>query len=80
MKGRSMSMEVKRDLRNSIILSTVAYGSEVWERNEAEQTKIRAVEMSYLTAASGISVLDRMRNKEVYEICRMALNARGKNG
>ncbi len=30
MRGRNVSMEVKRDLRNSILLLTLVYGSEMW--------------------------------------------------
>ncbi len=30
MKGRSVSMEVKRGLRNIILLPTLMYGSETW--------------------------------------------------
>ncbi len=34
MKGRNVSMEVKRGLRNSILLATLMYGSEtgMWNR------------------------------------------------
>ena len=31
MRGRKVSMEVKRDLRNSILLFTLMYGSETWD-------------------------------------------------
>ena len=30
MKGRNVSMEVKKGLRNSILLPTLTYGSEMW--------------------------------------------------
>lgn len=50
-------MEVKRDPRKSIILPTLTHGCEVWKWNEAEQAKIRGMEMSYLRAASGILYL-----------------------
>ncbi len=33
MKGRTMSMDVKRGLRNSILLPTLTYGSENWTWN-----------------------------------------------
>ncbi len=48
MKGRNVSMEVKRDIRNSIILPTMSYTSETWTWNAAQQSRIRAVEMSYM--------------------------------
>ena len=37
MKGRSVSMDVKRGLRNSIVLPTLTYGSETWTWNAAQQ-------------------------------------------
>ncbi len=37
MKGRSVSMEVKRCLRNSILLPTLTYGSETRMWNRAQQ-------------------------------------------
>ena len=57
LNGRGMSMEVKRYLRNSIVVPMLAYGSEVWKWNGAEQSKIRAVEMMYLRAVIGVTVL-----------------------
>ena len=34
---RNVSMEVKRGLRNSIVLPTLMYGSETWIHNRAQQ-------------------------------------------
>ena len=51
MKGRNVSMELKRGLRNSILLSTLKYGSEIW----GQQSRVRAVEMSYLRGACGVT-------------------------
>ncbi len=33
MRGRNVSMEVKKGLRNSVLLPTLIYGSETWTRN-----------------------------------------------
>ncbi len=46
-KGRNVSKDVKRGLRNSILLPTLTYGSENWTWNGAQQSRVRAVEMSY---------------------------------
>ncbi len=48
MKGRNVSMDVKRGLRNSILLPTLTYGSEHCTRNCAQQLRVHAVEMIYL--------------------------------
>ncbi len=39
MKGRSVSMEVKRDLRNTVIVPTLTYASETWVWNESQRSK-----------------------------------------
>ena len=78
-RGRSMSVGVKKDLRNSIILPTLTYGSEVWKWNAAQQSQIRAVEMTYLRGALGRTRWDRMRNQDVYESFGMSEKAMGVN-
>ncbi len=54
MKRRNVSMDVKRGLRNSILLPTLTYGSENWAWNGAQQSRVRAVEISYLRGACGV--------------------------
>ncbi len=54
MKGRKVSMEVKRGLRKSVLLPTLKYGSETWTWNRAQQLRVHAVEMSYLRGACGM--------------------------
>ncbi len=53
MKGWNVSMDVKRSPRNLILLPTLTYGSENWTWNGAQQSIVRAVEMSYLRGACG---------------------------
>ncbi len=71
MKGRNVSMEVKRGLINSILLPTLTYGSENWTWNGAQQSKVRDVEMSYLRGACGVSRWDGLSNESVNERCGM---------
>ncbi len=54
-KGRNVRMAVKRRIRNSVILPTLSYTSETWTWNAAQQSRIRAIERSYLRGASGVS-------------------------
>ncbi|KAK3893161.1 hypothetical protein Pcinc_003002 [Petrolisthes cinctipes] len=77
MKGRSVSMEVKRGLRNSIILPTLTYASETWTWNRVHQSRIGAVEMSYLKGACGLTRWDGESNESVYERCGMSEKAIG---
>ena len=71
-RGRSLSIEVKKNLRESIVLPTLSYGSEMWKWNTSDQSKIRAVEMTYLRAGVGVTRMDRISNEEVYERYGMA--------
>ena len=57
----------------------MTYGNEVWTWNESEQSKIQAVEMSYLRAASGRHRMERVGNREVYENFGMEEKAEGIN-
>ncbi len=67
MNGRSVSMdEVKRDLRNTIIVPTLTHASETWAWNESQRYR-QAVEMSYLRSAYGVSRMDGKCNESVYE-------------
>ncbi len=66
MKGRNVSMDEKRGLRNSILLPTLTYGSENWTWNGTQQSRDRAVEMSYLRGACGVSRWDGLNNESVY--------------
>ncbi len=52
MNGRNVSTDVKRGLRKSIILPTLTYGSENWTWHRAQQSRVCAVEMSYLRGAA----------------------------
>ncbi len=63
MKGRNVSMGVNRGMRNSIILPTLAYGSENWTWSRAQQSRVCAVEMSYLRGACGVNRWDGVSNE-----------------
>ncbi len=79
MKGRSVSMEVKRGLRNSILMSTLIYGSETWTWNRAHQSRVCVVEMSYLRGACAVTRWFGESNESIYERCGMGSHANGVN-
>ena len=72
-----MSMEVKRDLRNCILQPKLTYGSETWTWNRAQQSRVCAVERSYLRGASDVTRWEDESNESVYERCSMGLYANG---
>ncbi len=75
-----MSIEVKRALRNSILLPTLTYESrETWTWNRAQQSRVRAVEMSHLSGACRMTRCDGERNESMYERCGMGNHANGMN-
>ncbi len=76
--GRSVSKEVERDLRNTIIVPTLTYASETWTRNENQRSRLQAVEMSYLKSTCGVRRMDGMSNESVYEHFGMCHRGEGK--
>ncbi len=66
-----MCLDVKRGLRNSILVPTLLYGLENWTWNGAQQSRVHPVEMSYLRGACGVSNWDGLSNECMYERCGM---------
>ncbi len=54
MRGRKVSLDVKRGLKNSILLRTLTYGSENRTWTGAHPLGVRALDMSYPRGACGI--------------------------
>ncbi len=77
MNGRSVSMEVKRDLRNTIIVQPshmqMKHGPGIKVR-----FRVQAVKRSYLRSACGGSGMDGMSNESVYERFGMCQMGEGK--
>ncbi len=71
MKGRNVSIDVKRGLRNTILLPTLTYGLENWTWNGAQQLRVHTVKMSYLRGVCEVNRWDRVSNESVYERCGM---------
>ncbi len=78
MDGRSVSMEVKMDLRNTVIVPTLTYASETWAWNESQRSGVQAVEMSYVRSACCMSRMDGMSNESVCERFGMCHVGEGK--
>ncbi len=66
MKGRTVSIEVKKGLRDGIIVREVTYASETWVWNERQRSRIQAVEMSYLRNACRVRRMYGESNESVY--------------
>ncbi len=57
LKGRSVTVGVKRDLRNTVIVPTLTFASETWAWNESQRSRVQAVEIIYLSAC-GVNRMD----------------------
>ena len=77
MRGRSVSVDVKRGIRDCVLLPALTYGGETWNWKAADESRIRAVEMSYLRGACRGYGPDRMSNEEVYERFEMGEKSAG---
>ncbi len=67
MNGRSVNMEARRDLRNSVIVPMLTYAGKTWAWNKNQISRVQAVEMSYLRSACGASRMDGLSNERVHE-------------
>ncbi len=78
-RERTVSREVKKALRDNIIVPTVAYASETWVWNQSQRSKIQAAEMSNLRDGCGVSRMDEESNENVYRKFGMSSRGEGMN-
>ena len=64
-KVRSVSMEVKRAMYESILVPTVLYGAECWTMKAEDRRRVNVLEMSCLRSMCGVTRWDRVRNEEI---------------
>ena len=65
--GRSVSLRVKRELYERIVVPTVMYGSESWGMKAEERNKLDVAEMKCLRNMCRVTRMDRLRNEVVRE-------------
>ena len=75
MKERTVSNDVKKGLRDGIVVPTLTYASETWVWNESQRSRIQAVEMSFLRGACGVRRMNGDSNERVYE--RFGMSSKG---
>ncbi len=75
MRERTESREVKKALRDSIIVPTVAYACETWVWNHSQRLKIQAVEINYLRGGCGVNRMDGESNEYLYR--KSGMSGRG---
>ncbi len=77
MKGRTVSMDVKKGLRDGITVPTITCASMTWVWNERQRSRIQAVEMSYLRSAWEVQKMDGESNESVYNRSGMSSKGEG---
>ena len=65
--SRSVTVSVKRELYERVVVPTIMYGSESWGMKVTERNKLDVSEMKCLRSICGVSRLDRLRNDVVRE-------------
>lgn len=70
-------MEVKRDLRNCILLPLLTYKSEAKMWNRAQESRVHAVDMCNLRGAYGVLRWDGENTENIYEIFGMGTCTNG---
>ncbi len=78
-KERNVSMEVKKGIRNSVILPTLSCASETWKWRAAQQSRLRALEISYMRGVCSVSRWDGESNEDMYGRFGMSEAAVGMN-
>ncbi len=68
MKERTVSKEIKKELRNSIIIPTVTYEIETWKWNKCKRSTIQVFKMNYLRSGCGVNKMGGESNENVLYI------------
>ena len=64
-KCKSLRMDAKKKLYESIAVSTALYGAETWNTGARDRRKLNVVEMRCLRSMCGVTRRDRIRNEEI---------------
>ena len=59
---RNITKEVKLQIYNSMVRSTVTYGADIWKLNKNLTSKLMYIEMNFLTRSARHSRLEKIRN------------------
>ena len=68
--GRKISMQAKVGMTESIVDSTLLYGSEVWTLGQVAWKKMEALEMDSLRSVCRLRRIDKVPNREILERCK----------
>ncbi len=66
MSNRTVNMEIKKVVCDSVILSILTYASATWTWNKPQRFRNQPVEVSYLRGVCGLNRMDIVNNESVY--------------
>ncbi len=64
-KERDISLKTKVRVYESLVLSVLLYNAETWTLKVADESRLRAFEMSGLRRICGVSLRDKWRNSDI---------------
>ncbi len=76
-KGKTVNMEIKKALYDSIIVPTLIV-RETWMQNKGQRSAIQAVEIKYLRGGCGLNSMGGESNKSVYGKFGMSVQGEGR--
>ena len=77
--GTIRSLVNARVLHETLLVPVLMYGSETMLWREKERSRVRAMQMDTLRGLLGIRRMDRVRNAQIRELCRVSRVRKGLN-
>ena len=68
LKGRRVSLKMKRKIHKSCVRSAMLYGSEAWCLREKEMAILRRTERAMIRVMCGVKLLDRRNSEELMDM------------
>ena len=65
LSNRGLGIKGKKCQYEEVIVPTALFGAEAWGMRSAERRKVNVLEMKCLRTLVGVSLMDRVRNKDV---------------
>ena len=69
-----MSRQAKVKMYEGIVVPSMIYGSETWNKSANDRTSFEVVEMECLRGICGLTRLDRVRNVYIRARCELGVN------
>jgi len=76
--NKKLSNEAKLAVHNGVLIPTLMYGSEAWNWQRKDESRLNAVEMRSLRRMCGKTMYDRVRNVEIRKECKADVSVMSK--